>query len=61
MAKFTLIIRDLTTGLTGWHHVTGETLYAAFEEWNDEVPAARGSVELAGAFEGHITPLWWEE
>jgi hypothetical protein len=54
---FTLIYRDLTTGLTGWHHVLGEDLGTASEAFEATV----GDVELVGAFEGHVTPLWWEE
>lgn len=59
MAKFTLIYRDLTTGMTGWHHALGEDLGSASEAF--EVTSDLVDVELVGAFEGHITPLWWEE
>jgi hypothetical protein len=56
---FTLIACDLTTGLTGWHHVLGEDLGTASENFEAERDVV--DVELIGAFEGHVTPLWWEE
>jgi hypothetical protein len=56
---FTLIYRDLTTNMTGWHHVLGEDLGTASETFEAEADGV--DVELIGAFEGHVTPLWWEE
>jgi hypothetical protein len=57
MAKFTLIYRDLTTGLTGWYYATGEDLGTAHMTFEAE----EDNLEVLGAFEDHIKPLWWEE
>jgi len=57
MKRFTLIYRDLTTGMTGWYHVIGDDLGTASENFEGEV----GDIELVGAFDDYVQPLWWEE
>ena len=57
MKQFTLFFRDLVTGVTGSVHVEANEIAEAHEAFEGEYP----NIEIMGAFEGHVTPLWWEQ
>jgi hypothetical protein len=56
MQQFTLFFRSLETGCTGSVHVEAKEIAEAHEAFESEYP----HTEIMGAFDGHVTPLWWE-
>ena len=57
LKAFTLFFRSLDTGVTGSVHVEASEIAEAHNAFEEECP----NVEIIGAFEGHVTPLWWEQ
>jgi hypothetical protein len=57
LKDFTLFFRSLDTGITGSVHVEASEIAEAHNAWEEEYP----NTEIIGAFEGHVTPLWWEQ
>ena len=57
LKDFTLFFRSLDTGITVSVHVEASEIAEAHNAWEEEYP----NTEIIGAFEGHVTPLWWEQ
>jgi hypothetical protein len=54
--KFTIFLRLAADGLTAYTHVEVGEIDEAYEIFLREFPHS----DVIGAFDGHVTPLWWE-
>jgi hypothetical protein len=57
MKKFTFFLRLAADGLTTYTHVEARDIDDIYEIILREFPHS----DVIGVFEGHVTPLWWEQ